>query len=118
MPASIEPRSGLSFGWSLGENNWNTGMDANLLSLGRFAYHLSVKDRNLSTPPGSPAAGDTYIVGSSPTGAWAGKANQVAVWSGTAWVFGVPRKGWVAYIEDEEVLSAFKGSSWSAGVSI
>ncbi|ALH23801.1 hypothetical protein FDH70_gp29 [Pseudomonas phage PaMx25] len=47
MPASTEPRSGLSFGWSLGENNWNTGMDANLLSIGRFAYHLSVKDRIL-----------------------------------------------------------------------
>ena len=118
MPASTEPRSGLSFGWSPGESNWNIGMDNNLLSIGRFAYHLSVKGRNLATPPGSPAAGDTYIVAASPTGAWAGKEGQVAVWSGSAWVFGVPRTGWVAYIEDEEVLSAFKGSSWSAGVSI
>lgn len=102
MAASIEPRSGLQYNWSLGESGWNTGMDNNLLSLGRFAYHLSVKDRNLSAPPGSPVAGDTYIVGSAPSGAWAGKTNQVAVWSGSAWVFGVPRTGWVAYIEDEE----------------
>lgn len=118
MPASTEPRSGLSFGWNLGENNWNTSMDANLLSIGRFAYHLSVKDRNLATPPGSPAAGDTYIVAAAPTGAWAGQAGKVAVWSGSAWVFGTPRVGWVAYIEDEEVLSAYKAAGWSVGVAI
>lgn len=118
MPASTEPRSGLSFGWSLGESNWNTGMDANLLSIGRFAYHLSIKDRDLATPPGSPAAGDTYIVATAPTGVWVGKEGQVAVWTGTAWVFGTPRIGWVAYIEDEEVLSAYKAAGWSAGVAI
>lgn len=118
MAASTEPRSGLSFGWSLGENNWNTGMDANLLSIGRFAYHLSVKDRDLATPPGSPAAGDTYIVAASPTGAWAGQAGKVAIWSGSAWVFGKPRIGWVAYIEDEEKLSAYKAAGWSVGIAI
>ena len=42
MASSTEPRSGLNYGWSLGESGWNTGMDANLLSLGRFAYHLSI----------------------------------------------------------------------------
>lgn len=118
MAASTEPRSGLFFGWSLGESNWNNGMDANLLSIGRFAYHLSIKDRDLATPPGSPAAGDTYIVAAASTGEWAGKTDQVAVWSGSAWVFGVPRTGWVAYIEDEEVLSAFKAAGWSAGLAI
>lgn len=118
MAASTEPRSGLNYGWSLGENGWNTGMDANLLSIGRFAYHLSVKDRDLATPPGSPAAGDTYIVAASPTGAWAGQAGKVAIWSGSAWVFGTPRIGWVAYIEDEQRLSAYKAAGWSVGVAI
>lgn len=118
MPASTEPRSGLSFGWGLGESNWNTGMDANLLSIGRFAYHLSIKDRNLATPPGSPAAGDTYIVAAAPTGDWAGQDGNVAVWTGSTWVFGTPRIGWVAYIEDEEVLSAYKAAGWSAGVAL
>lgn len=118
MAASTEPRSGLNFGWSLGENNWNTGMDANLLSIGRFAYHLSVKDRDLATPPGSPASGDTYIVAASPTGAWAGQAGKVAVWTGSAWVFGTPRVGWIAYIEDEQKLTAYKAGGWSAGIAI
>lgn len=118
MPASTEPRSGLQYGWSLGESGWNVQMDNNILNIGRFGFHLSVKDRDLSAPPASPTTGDTYIVGASPTGAWAGKEGQVAVWTGSSWAFGVPRVGWVAYIEDEEVLSAYKNAGWSAGVAI
>lgn len=34
MTAKIEPSSGLSYGWILGEDNWNTGMDANLVKIG------------------------------------------------------------------------------------
>lgn len=117
MAASTETRSGLKYGWSVGESGWNTDMDANLLSVGRFAYHLSVKDRDLATPPTSPTAGDTYIVAASGTGAWVSKDGQVAVWDGSAWVFGVPRKGWLAYLEDEEKISVFK-TAWSAGVAI
>ena len=33
---------------------------------------LSVLDRDLATPPGSPSAGDRYLVATSPTGAWSG----------------------------------------------
>lgn len=118
MAASTEPRSGIKYGWALGESGWNTEMDANLLSVGRFAYHLSVKDRDLATPPGTPAAGDTYIVAATATGAWVGKENSVAIWDGAAWVFGTPRLGWIAYLEDEEKLTAFKSGGWSAGVAI
>ena len=118
MASSTETRSGLKYGWALGESGWNTEMDANLLAIGRFAFHLSIKDRDLATPPGSPAAGDTYIIAASPTGAWAGKEKQIAIWDGAAWVFGVPRVGWVAYIEDEEKLTAYKSGGWSAGIAI
>lgn len=116
--SSTEPRSGLKYAWSPTTENFSAEMDANLLWLGRFGVHLSVKDRDLATPPGSPAAGDTYIVAASATGAWAGKETQVAAWSGTAWVFGVPRVGWLAYIEDEQKLSIFKAGAWSAGVAL
>lgn len=123
MSAKIEPRSGMNYGWDYGENNWNTGMDANLLFLGRFGVHLSVKDRDVTDPTTlTPSAGDTYIVGTLATGDWVGKDGQVAVWvPGTpagSWAFSLPRLGWVAYIEDEEKLSAFKAAGWSAGVAI
>jgi Protein of unknown function (DUF2793) len=36
--------------------------------------HLVVQDRDLATPPGSPADGQRWIVAASPTGAWAGHA--------------------------------------------
>lgn len=118
MPGTTEPRSGLVYGWAIGDN-FKPDMDNNILSHGRFAYHLSVKDRDLATPPGSPASGDTYIVATGGTGAWATKDGQVAVWSGSAWAFGVPRTGWLAYIEDEQKISVWKtGTGWSAGVAI
>lgn len=118
MAAQTEGRFGLAYGWTLGESGWNVGMDTNLLKLARVGVHLSVKDRDLATPPASPTNGDTYIVAAAATGAWAGKDGQVAVWSGSAWVFYEPRIGWVTYIEDEEKLSAYKTAGWSAGVSI
>ena len=118
MPSSTEPRSGLFYGWSLGESGWNAQMDSNLKRIGRFGFHLSIKDRDLTAPPGSPTAGDTYIPAATATGAWAGKETQVAVWDGAAWVFDVPRTGWVAFIEDEAKLSAFYSGAWSAGIAI
>lgn len=118
MAALTDPRFGLSYGWTLGESGWNTGMDANLLKIARAGVHLSVKDRDLATPPGSPAAGDTYIVAASATGAWATKEKNVAVWDGAAWQFYAPSTGWVAFVEDEAKLSAYYSSAWSAGIAI
>lgn len=118
MPASVEPRSGLNYGWGLGESGWNVAMDANLLTLGRFGFHLSVRDRDLSAPPANPAAGDSYIVAAPSSGDWAGLEGRVVVWTGSAWASATPRPGWLAYIEDEEKLAVFKPSGWSAGVGM
>lgn len=117
MPASQEPRSGLYYGWSLGESNWKGEMDANLLAIGRYLTHLSVKDRDLTAPPGSPAVGDTYIPAASATGPWAGLSGKVLVWTGTAWAIGTPRVGWRCYIEDENKLSVYRSTGWSAGIA-
>jgi hypothetical protein len=93
-------------------------MDANLLKLGRVGFHLSVIDRDLTAPPGSPTSGDTYIPAATATGDWAGHEDEIALWDGSDWVFYTPRTGWVAFIEDESKLSAFYSSSWSAGVAL
>jgi hypothetical protein len=108
----------LKYGWTLGESGWNADMDGNLLAIARFGVHLSILDRDLATPPTSPASGATYIVAASATGAWAGKSGQVALWNGSAWIFAAPRIGWIAYIEDEAKLSAYKSGGWSAGIAI
>lgn len=80
--------------------------------------HLSVKSRAQSTPPASPAEGDRYIVGPSPADAWAGRAEQIAVRIEGAWEFHVPQVGWLAFIEDEAVLSAYKTTGWSPGLAL
>lgn len=119
MPAKTGSRNGLSYGWALGENNWNTGMDGNLTFIDRFGVHLSFKSF-LNTPPGSPAAGDCHVIDTGPTGAWVGKAGQVAVYDDGAWRYGVPRTGWRAYCEADERLYVYDGgwaptaSEWSA----
>lgn len=121
MPAITEPNSGLKYGWDYGELNWDTEMNANMLSLGRVLGQCSVIDRDLTAPPGSPANGDRYIVSSVATGAWASKENSVAVYDSdiVAWTFYVPFEGWLTYIEDEQKLSVYKvATGWSTGLAI
>ena len=73
---------------------------------------LAVLDKDLATPPGSPAAGARYIVGAAPTGAWSGHAAHIAAYQDSAWAFYVPLEGWLAWVADENVLYAFDGASW------
>jgi hypothetical protein len=75
---------------------------------------LSVKDRGLTAPPGSPAEGDRYIVPASPTGAWVGWENDVAAWSGGAWLRLPARRGLTAWVEDEAILTVWNGTAWVA----
>lgn len=115
--AATDPNLGLTYGWTLGESGWKDGMDTNLKKLGAVVG-LSVKDRDLATPPASPADGDRYIVPAGATGAWSGRTNQIAVRIGGAWEFHVPRVGWLCFVEDEAVLSAYKAAGWSPGIAI
>lgn len=50
-----------------------------------------------NTPPVSPVAGDMYVVGPAPTGAWAGQASNLAQWTGSAWQFTTVQPGWMGY---------------------
>lgn len=117
MAAIKEPRGGIWYGWSAGEDNWNTEMNDNLKRLGSI-IQLYVEDRNLSTPPGSPSDGDGYIVGATPTGGWSGHEDHIAIWDSptAAWVFITPKIGWTCFIVDEEVLSAYLAAGWTTGI--
>jgi hypothetical protein len=73
---------------------------------------LAVQDKDLSAPPGSPVEGDRYIIGASPSGAWAGHATHVAAWQDGAWAFYVPVAGWLAWVDDESQSYLFSGGGW------
>ena len=77
---------------------------------------LSVKDRNLSAPPGSPAEGARYIVASGASGAWAGWVGSVALWVNGAWMRLIPQIGWMCWVEDESTALVWTGSAWTPWV--
>lgn len=87
----------------------------------------SVKSTALVDPPGAPADGDAYIIlqGTTPTGAWAGQAGKVAVYSihiattdtntkVPGWEFYTPKKGWGFFSEAGGVVYRWDGGAWIA----
>jgi hypothetical protein len=48
---------------------------------------VAVISGTTTTPPGTPALGDTYMVPASATGAWSGQTNKLTQWDGAAWIF-------------------------------
>ena len=69
-------------------------------------------DKDLATPPASPATGDTYIIAASPTGAWSGHAKAVTYFDGS-WQFITPKAGLLIYVEDEAKHYLYDGSNWN-----
>ena len=74
---------------------------------------LSVKDRDLTAPPGAPADGDRYIPASGATGAWAGWDLNIAWFIDGVWTKLVPREGWRAWVDDEDLLLVWDGAAWA-----
>lgn len=112
MPATAQPNIGLTQGWADLEDGWGEAMNANLRALD-LAAMPRVLSRTLAAPPGSPAAGDAYIIAASPTGAWASRAGQFARWSGAAWEFLVPKRGWEAWDDGAQERVRYTGSAWA-----
>lgn len=90
-----------------------TQIDSLTSTIHNFEWQPSALSRS-TTPPGSPASGDRYLVIATATGAWAGHEDSIAEWNGSAWVFTVPTTGTYIGIDDEsDGLYLFGGSSWS-----
>lgn len=77
---------------------------------------LTVRSRNTSAEPASPADGDAYILPASPTGtSWASYSeNNIAVFQDGAWGEFAAVEGWRAYVADEAALTTFNGNAWAA----
>lgn len=74
---------------------------------------IVVIDRNLTTPPGSPANLDTYIPAATATGDWTGAENDIAFYDLDEWVIVPPAEGMIAYIDDENQWVYWNGTSWA-----
>jgi hypothetical protein len=76
------------------------------------AINIEVLDKDLTTPPASPATTARYIVAAGATGAWLGQDGNIAFILGDAWAFLTPRNGWQVRVVDESERYEWSGSAW------
>jgi hypothetical protein len=73
---------------------------------------LTIED-TLDEEPEAPEEGECYLVGDSPTGAWAGKADRLAFRQDGAWIFIEPLEGWRAWFKADGRQRYCTGAGWS-----
>jgi hypothetical protein len=78
------------------------------------SFTVKVENQTTNTPPGSPSPPTAYIIGSSPTGAWAGNAGKLAIClvAGTFTII-APVAGDQIYDKARNTPFQFNGSAWS-----
>ncbi|MBK0329295.1 DUF2793 domain-containing protein [Rhodobacteraceae bacterium F11138] len=73
---------------------------------------LRVTAFEATTPPSAPAEGEAHALGIDPVAAWAGHAQELAVWLDGVWHFLPPQEGWRAWGLTERQLRVWTGSEW------
>jgi hypothetical protein len=69
------------------------------------------------SPPVDPAAGQCWIVGETPDGAWAGHARALAAWTAAGWRFVAPFEGMRAWVGEAQGFALFSEDSWTVGAA-
>ena len=87
---------------------------ADILRAARPNYE--VQSLGANAPPGAPATGDLYVVGTTPTGAWAGQPNNLAQWTGSAWLFSAPQRGATVVSAANSKTYIWSGGAWGVYV--
>jgi len=76
-----------------------------------FEWQQSVKDR-CTSPPGSYSEGDRFLIDGTGTGDWSGHDNEIAYYD-SGWKFITPTEGFHLWVDDEDTVYIFNGTSWS-----
>ena len=114
MAAKQDPVSGLNYGWTLGEDGWNVGMDSNLIKLGAT---INIRVLGFVSTPSVSTNGTRYIVASG-SGAFTGQNNKLAVRVEDVWTFYTLPEGCIVYDEDTNAHYKFEGGSYSLLVNL
>lgn len=69
----------------------------------------------VDAPPATPAVGQVWIVGPTPTGTWAGRAGRLAGWTAAGWRFVPPVEGLTVWIVAQKLHALFTGGAWVVG---
>ena len=73
--------------------------------------HLSVSAR-VDAPSGPNVEGARYLVSQSPSGVFAGHADQIACHQDGGWLYLTANVGWRVYVEDVFSLRVYDGGAW------
>lgn len=77
------------------------------------SFVIKVENQTTNTPPGSPVTPTAYIIGSSPTGAWAGQPGKLAICLvAGAFTIITPVNGDTVYDKALNTSYTFNGAAW------
>ena len=66
------------------------------------------------TPPTDPTIGECWIIGDAPTGDWAARARNLAIWTAGGWRFVEPTPGFRAWVVEDGAEARFGETGWNA----
>lgn len=92
-----------------GQQNAATAVNTLANLIDALCQGVAINETN--TPPGSPGEGDTYIVGTVGTGAWASNSEDIAIYL-SGWVFVTPNEGWKMHDQTGNVTRRWDGANW------
>ena len=75
----------------------------------------AVESVGSNVPPTSPVDGRCHVVGTAPTGTWAGHANAIAGYAPGGWRFVAAVAGMTALDKVSGQTAAYDGTAWSIG---
>jgi Protein of unknown function (DUF2793) len=85
------------------------------LALTDIAVQAVVQSVAPAAVPGSPVPGQCWIVGATPTGAWAGRAGHIAAWTAGGWRFVTPFEGMQAWSIADGQMVRRTATAWVIG---
>ena len=77
--------------------------------------HAAAQAIGTTTPPTSPAIGQCWALGASPSGAWSGHGGALAAWTAGGWRFLVPVPGMLVWSIADAVHARWSGTAWTVG---
>ena len=75
----------------------------------------AVEEPPVNVPPSSPAVGQCWIAGASPSGVWAGKAGHVAGYTAGGWRLIAPMDGMSMLVRSTGTFATYRAGSWDLG---
>ena len=82
-----------------------------LLSLDSLVQAVVVETDRLA-PPATAQEGEAYLIGTSPTGSFAGQAGMLAAYMAGSWRFFQPQTGWMVFVKSRNAVMVLSGGSW------